>query len=443
LKRRGKLFRRFQASAAGFFLLAAIVAMLLPDSAVAQTQTLLIEPELPHDFDRGRNVSVQQQKRPGYDPIPVRLGKLEIFPTIEIGVGASDNIYAVPTDRTAAAFLRIGPSVRLSGDYYPLKVKLLADVDLRRFIGKSPRNETNWRVEPSAELSLSYDYKIRIDLRAMQQAEGPTAGEVDPNIAVLSRYTNFYGRLRGEYESGQVRATIAIDDSLFNFSPIDQGNGLRRSQAERDRNVFRITGQAKYALSPSLSGYAQINYGDTNYRSALASGLPNRNSVGWRASAGVNFDLSRLVRGLIGVGYSWRNFQSPLYEDVRGISAEARIEYFPTELTTVALTFRRSLQDSAIGSSQAFFDNRFSARIDHALLRNLILTIDGQYSLQNYIGLESSAKTFVVGFAANYYVSDNAAVKISTQYLSRSRSSAALSSRYSEFNGYVALVIQP
>jgi hypothetical protein len=420
-----------------------LIALAIPASVAAQSQALLIEAELPDDFDRGRNVSVQQQPRPGYDPIAVRVGELKILPKLELSAGASDNIYASPINPISGTFVRVAPSVRLSGDFTPLHVKLGAQADLLRFIGNSPRNETNWRVEPSAELDLADDYKIGLDLRAMRQTERPLAGEVDPEIAVLSHYTSFYGRLRGQYEAGQLRATIAVDDSIYNFSPIETPSGPVINQDDRDRNVLRFTAQGEYAVSPSLAAYAQLNHGRTSYENALAGGLANRDSTGWRATAGVNLDLSRLLRGTIGVGYTWRNYSSSLYDDVSGFSAEARLEYFPTELTTVTVGLRRSLQDSGLGSSHAFFDNRVEGRVDHALLRNLIVSLSAQYAIQDHLGLESTAKAFLVAGGTEYFISPNISIKGWLQYLNRDRHILAISKELSEIQGYLSLTIRP
>lgn len=443
VKRAGRFARRRCARATGLIAGLTVVVLTLPSAALAQVQPLLIQPELPDDFDRGRNVSVREQPRPGYDPLPIHFGNLQISPQLEIGGGASDNIYATQADRTSSAFLRLAPSLRLSGEFVPLRVKLVAQAELWRFIANGPRNETNWRVEPSAEFTVADDYKISLDLRALQQTESSLLGEVDPDVAVLSQYTNFYGRLRGQYEAGQLRATVAIDYSVFDFDPIELPGGPVLSQAERDRRVVRATAQGEYAVSPSLSTYVQINFSETSYDDALANGSPNRDSTGWRASTGVNFDLSRLVRGAIGLGYTWRRYDSALYRDVSGFSAEAKVEYFPTDLTTLTVALRRRLHDSSIGSSQAYFDNRISARIDHALLRNLILSLEGQYGFQDYVGLDEEADLFALGGEGRYLISKNLSLKVWLQYMDRMRQSSTASRGYREVNGGIALIVQP
>src|ERR1700740_3685110 len=73
----------------------AAVALLCSASSISAwaQETLLIEPSLPDDFDRGRNTSVLQRERPDYDRIGVRAGSFDVFPQVTVGLGYSDNLY--------------------------------------------------------------------------------------------------------------------------------------------------------------------------------------------------------------------------------------------------------------------------------------------------------------------------------------------------------------
>jgi hypothetical protein len=420
----------------------ALMGSVAPMLAMAQNQPLLIDPELPDDFDRGRNVSVVDQPRPGYDPIGIRLGALRVFPRVELSAGASDNVYFRPTNRVSDVYLAVAPSVRVAGDFSSLTVNLRAEAELRRFLDETLRNENTWSIQPGARLNIADEFRLFVDLRAARRVETVFSGEVDSDIAVLSRYTNLYGRLRGQYEAGQARATLAIDHTIFDFSPVELASGVVRSQAERDRRITRVTAQGEYAFSPSMSAFAQVNYGNTTYKRPLAGGQPNRDSAGWRISAGVNLDLSQLLRGSVGVGYTWRNYDAPIYEDIDGFSVETKLEYFPTQLTTFTLNLRRTLLDSNLGSSQTFFDNRASLRVDHALLRNLILTAEGQYGVQDYFGSDVKAKIFSVFGGVDYALSRSISLNAFLRFRNRERSTLGLDTQYREFQGAIGLILR-
>lgn len=419
-----------------------LMGTMTPTLAFAQSQSLLIEAELPDDFDRGKNVSVREQPRPDYDPIGVRMGSLRVYPKLELSAAATDNVYFEPGDGISDGFLTVSPSVRVSGNFSPLTLNLRANANFRRFFDETTRNEDTWNIQSALRLDLADEYRLLVDLRAARRAETPFSGEVESDTAVLSRYTNFYGRLRGQYEVGQFRATLALDHSVYEFGAVKFKDGTVRSQAERDRDVTRATGQAQYAFSPSLAGYVQLNYDNTSYDRLLPNGQPNRDSDGWRVSAGVNMDLSRLLRGTIGIGYKWKNYDSPIYDDVDGLSVETRLEYFPTELTTYTLDLRRRLPDSNLGSSRAFFDNRASLRVDHSLLRNLIVTAEVEYGIQDYIGSEDKTDIYALSGGVDLALSRTISLNVWVQYRDRKRSRLDSTNNYSEFEGGIGLVAQ-
>ena len=203
-----------------------------------------------------------------------------------------------------------------------------------------------------------------------------------------------------------------------------------------------MTAQGEYAFSPSLAAYVQGNYSVTKYDLPLANGQPNRDSKSRRIIAGVNLDLSRLLRGTIGVGYMWRNYDSPIYRDINGFSVEAKLEYFPTQLTTFTVDLRRRLSDSILGTSRAFFDNRIGVKVDHSMRQNVIVTAEAQYGVQDYIGSDSKTDIFSISGGLDYALSRSVSINTSVRYWDRKKTDLGLASHYGEFQGDVGLTIQ-
>src|SRR5690606_24629881 len=101
------------------------------------------------------------------------------------------------------------------------------------------------------------------------------------------------------------------------------------------------------------------------------------NSEGRTLLAGVSVNFTDLMRGEINVGQFEREYDAG--NSVEGLAVAANLEWYPTGLTTVTVTGRRNSED-VIGAteSQPFTETEFGARVDHELLRNLILTAGAQ-----------------------------------------------------------------
>ncbi|WP_293884084.1 outer membrane beta-barrel protein [Sphingomonas sp.] len=419
-----------------------LLAMAYGTEARAQSETTLIQPAIPDGFDRGRNVSVLARPRPDYDPLGITVNSFNVFPRVDVGVGATNNVFLTNTNTTSDVFAFVNPSFSAKSDWSRHQVLLRGGAQLRRFVDQPRRNENAWNLGALGRLDASESLSITAEGQVARQFESPFSGEVQSNLAVLSSYLRTFGQLRTEYQFGQGRALLVVDRTAFDFNSIKAANGARLDQSARNRHIARVTGQGEYAFTPSLAVYGQLGYSRTTYTRTLSSGLANRGSDAARVIGGVNFDLAGLLRGTIGVGYVQRNYKSALYRDVGGVSVESKLEVFPTELTTVTVAVRRVLEDSSIGSSNAFFDNRASVRIDHELLRNLLLNVTGEIARQNYIDSPARTNTYRVIGGGRYMVSRNFGIETQASYGNQVGNGTGVGNRFSELRGQIGIVLQ-
>ncbi len=394
--------------------------MLLPAAAYAQIgETTLITPTVPQDFDRGRNVSVTERPRPDYDPIGIQAGSFRVFPRLDAGLGGTSNTYLTSDDPQSSVIAYTIASAAARSDWSRHEVQAQGQVQVRRFLGESRRDEDAYNFGTLGRLDVGSAIALTGEAQVARQFETPFSGEALSETVALSRYTRGFVSVRGQYQAGQGRALISLDRTSFDFSAIELANGSERSQDDRDRKINRATGQLEYAFTPSVSVYGQLQYSRVDYDRRLFNGNANRDSDGFRAVAGFNFDLAGLTRGTIGLGYTRRDYDSPLYNNVSGLSVEARIQYFRSELTTFTLGLRRVIEDSNLANSPAYFDNRVTFVVDHELLRNLLLNGTAEFSRQDYIGstLRSDVYRFATG--ARYLASRTWGIEASLSYTGR------------------------
>ncbi len=433
-----KLYRTYWLRGAA---LALVAGAGLPSIAVAQ-ETVLLDPSVPYDFDRGRNVSVTERARPDYDQLGVRMGSFLLFPRLETSAGYSDNIYLSSDDKTDAPYVTVAPMVQLNSGWSRHDVRLEARGNFKRFAGESRRNEDGYQFGARGRLDAGLDYSFTGEARYSRQYESPLTGDTAANLAVLSSYNRAFFSGRAERRSGRSRIIASVDYTDFDFNRIALPT-TDFDQSYRDRGVTRGIVQAEYAMTPSISFYVQGSHDWTNYRELAQNGLANLDSRAYRILGGVNFDLSSLMRGTIGLGYVNRDYRSGLYDDVNGLSLEGQLEYFPSELTTITATARRILADSTISSVNAYFDNRFSLRVDHELLRNLILNATGEVSRQNYLNSPINSTNYRISSGGRYLINHRFGIQMNLAYLSRDRNDVNVGNKFNEFSGLITLVYQP
>lgn len=365
--------------------------------AQASNSTTLIQPVISPDFRRDRNVSVLERPHPDFDPLGYRLGSFLINPALTVSPGFTSNVYADNANKKSDVFLITQPSLSLTSDWNVHRLRLVASGDIRRYAKATVRNQNGWSASAIGRLDVSQDLVIDLAGEAGRRFESPFADDVVANTTNVSSYLQTMLNARATYKMGRTRFVTGLERSTFEFNSVDFIDQPSRDQGFRDRTMDRITGIADFALSPSLSLYAELIYDRNDYDTLLANGNANRDSNGYAIIGGTNFDLAGLMRGSVGVGYSRRDYKSELYPDAKGLSVEAEVEFFPSPITTVGITARRQIQDAALGSTGAYSDNRLGVRIDHELLENLIVSTSADVARRDYF--ESTQYTDVLSVA--------------------------------------------
>ncbi len=169
---------------------------------------------------------------------------------------------------------------------------------------------------------------------------------------------------------------------------------------------------------------------------------PSRNSSDYSVLAGANFDVTALVRGEVGVGYTSRKYESPVFGRISGLAMAAKVEYFPTELTTVTLEGHRRITESIISGAAGYFDTGAALVLDHELRRNILVRARGEYYALDYRGIDRNDKVYGLTGGATYLLSHTVGLNGSLSYLKRSSSGVNAGREFDDVIVSIGLVLQ-
>lgn len=396
------------------------MAFLVAAPAAAQIgEGLVVQPQIPQNSDRGRNLSVEEQPRPDYSPLGARFGSVIFYPRIETGAGGTSNTYLRDTGAVSSPFLYIRPSARLVSDWSRHTLQLSGTATLRNYLGESARNERLWSVDALGRLDVRSTLAVEGTASISQVFENQFSGEVASSVAALSRFRRDFGSVQATYTNGRGRGFVTADYTSLRFRPVALIGGGVRDQTDRNREVTRLTGQLEYARSPSVSLFGQLSGSQTDYERNLRTGDPNLDSKAVRLLVGANVDIAGRIRGTFGLGYSIRDYDAAVYDTVRGLSIESRLQVFPLRRLTVTLAGERTIEDA----SQArvpFWSTRFNLRGDYEVLRNLIINANADYSRQTYRGIPLSSSVYRAEVGGRYLASRRVVLRGSLNYSHRS-----------------------
>lgn len=169
------------------------------------------------------------------------------------------------------------------------------------------------------------------------------------------------------------------------------------------------------------NGDGNLDFGreDVN-NDGVASGGFNRDSDGFDVVAGMRLALTNLLFGEVFAGYTQQSYDDRRLGDVTGIAFGAAVEWYPSELLTVSLDAERRVDDTIAENASGRFDTVIGVGVDYELLRNVILSADGQYLNSDFEGTGRDDDVITAQIGGEYLINRNARARLNYEYRERS-----------------------
>jgi hypothetical protein len=382
----------------------------LDDQATAQS-----------NFARDRNVSVTARPRPDYQAAGIRTGSFLLFPKLTTTVESNDNIFAQKTVTTSDTVWHVQPEATLSSDWNRHALSLFARGSLNRYSKHDSENTDDYSVGANGRIDVARDSAINGGVsygRATEPRTSPdsAAGAIEP-----TRYDLTSGNISAFKEFNRLKLTGRIGADKYNYDDVASKTG-KIDQDYRDRVESALSGRADYAVSPDTALFIEVIGNRRDYRLDKPAVSLTRDSEGVNVFGGANFELSALLRGEIGIGYMKQDYKDSTVKDVDGFAARGQVEWFPSELTTVTVVGSRSIKDSAASKVASYIANSASIRVDHELLRNVLLSANVGTGKDEYQGSTREDKVTSAGLRGTYLVNRNVGLTAGYAYEKRTTS---------------------
>jgi hypothetical protein len=378
------------------------------------------------NFVRDRNISVTERAHPGYEALGLRAGAFLLWPKLTVNTAYDDNIFATANDKVADGFSQITPEVDLTSNWSRHSLQAYARGTFNQYWQNSNQNTDDFSLGAKGQLDIERTAKVDAGADYSHLSEPRTAATSAGNPFPI-QYNVASLFLSGDKEFNRLRLTGRVDWQHYDY--LDRTGNF--PQDDRDRTETTVTGRVDYALSPDTALFLEAAGNDHSYRltsSPIINGAPefpdfiNRDSHGVRVLAGANFELGALMRGEVGVGYLQQNYKDAHFGDVSGPGVRAQVEWFPTQLTTVTLTGARTVEDAGIAGASSYLTSNVGLKVDHELLRNVILNANAGYGEDDYRGIDRHDKRFVGGLGGTYLLNRNVGVTLGYSYYKQNSS---------------------
>ncbi|WP_454758328.1 outer membrane beta-barrel protein [Caulobacter segnis] len=412
--------------------IAACMALTAPQIAQAQ--------DLGSNFKRDKNVSVRQRPRPDYEAAGQKAGGFTLYPRVTVDFEHNDNIYAVATAKTDDNIWRVKPELAVRSDWSRHALGFFAGGNVIRYSDKGTEDTEEYTLSANGRLDVARGSNITASgqyQRLTEPRTSITAGSPAGATPKPVQYDLVTSSLAVTKEFNRLRVTGRLDDRDFNYK--DQGS-LIFNQNTRDRNELSYGAKAEYAVSPDTALYVSATGNKKDYDTNLAAF--DRTSDGYVVGVGANFDVSELVRGDLQVGYMKQSYDRAAFKSIDGVNVLGRLEWFPTQLTTLGVNGSRTIEESVAPGSPGFVSSNIGASIDHELLRNVLLSASYTHGKDQYEQIARDDKRDNFSATATYLLNRRVGVFLTYNYLKQDSTGAAKGASFKDNKLIASVALQ-
>ena len=392
-------------------------------------------------FNRGQNVSVLERPRPDYQAEGIHEGGFMLYPKISGSVVYDDNIYATHSGAIGDTIAVLAPELDFQSTWS------------RNGIAGYLRDTQSLYVSHTAEDTNQYAGGLS---GLYQFGESKLTGDISSGLYALPRtaassgatskhpiqyvFSNLHAALAHTFN--RLRLTASVEDQKYNYQNGETPGGAPVIESGLSHNDLTGTGKAEYAISPNTAVFTAVAFNTHNYDEKPPAVLYNSDSSGSNVVGGINFDLTHLMRGEVQAGYMEQHYTSPLFHDIKGLSAKAQVEWFPTQLTTVTFTALRAIGDSTIINSAGYVNETAGVQVDHELLRNVILGANATWNQNVYSGISRTDRIESFGAHANWLITRRVGLNFAYAYIDQNSTGIAKGPDYKDNRVSVTAILQ-
>jgi hypothetical protein len=337
-------------------------------------------------------------------------GGFVVFPRLDIRERYDDNIFATENDRASDFATLILPSISVESTWSRHGLGLQAFGVFTRFAEHGTEDSEQGGANLTGRLDITEnDYVsefLSFSREAQDRSESDDTGSRHPPLfnryISLMRYAHRFNDLE-----------LLIDGQMQRFEYI------AGFDADRDRLELSVAPRLSYDLSAHFTPFVQAGYVDRNFDAPVNRAGIDPDLQTYDLRLGFGFMIDPTLTGEIAAGVFHTDFDDATLDPVTSPLIDATLNWEVTPLTTVTGSVSRHQAVAATTENSSKIVSSASLRVDHELLRNVLL--DGEIGYQNdeFQGSNRVDNSVHVEIGGEYLLNPNASVSFGYRYSNR------------------------
>jgi hypothetical protein len=341
--------------------------------------------------------SVFLRPRPDYDPNGLRFGSFLLYPELSVQSAYDSNVFDEDSDTHDDVIFTATPAFRLESDWNVHMLGAEGFVTGEKHVKETDEDAVEGNGTIFGRLDITNDdtffgsgsYSHLVDPRS------------DPNNQNAERTEFDRWTARTGYVHEFSRINLRLDGQAQRYDYTDSADN------DRDRNVFTVGTRVTYALSPRISPFVEIGFREENFDASIDDSGVDRDDQQYAAGVGARVLITDLLLGEVSVGIQHTVFEDKTLDDVTSPRVAGQLTWNITELTSIILRAGMTQEPTTQAGSSIEVITRASARVEHELLRNLLVFGEAGYKNDDFEDIDRTDNSFLASIGGEYLLNRN------------------------------------
>jgi hypothetical protein len=317
------------------------------------------------------DMPVKNRPWPDFAAVGIRSGPWMYYPTASAGVFYDSNVFSSPTNRQSDFATRFSAGLRAHSLWERHALDLSLKTDSALYRDHTSLNETNVDFDAKGRLDIDHSTQLLGHLQAAYLHDDvgsltSPAGAIEP-----TPYGFFSSGLALRKEFGRFTVSGGGQVDAYNYGSVRAADGSLINQDSRDGQIYTVHERIDYAFSEKFGVFASLENNKRDFRGSPAG---SRDSSGYRGLAGIDVELTHLIKGEFAAGYLHQNFESPTIGDISGPAYRAMLTWSPTRRLDVHFNAEQVITTTADTSVAGVLANSFQVGADYEIQPGLTLS---------------------------------------------------------------------
>ena len=337
-------------------------------------------PPIASGYDQQLGVTVLSRPRTLYDATGIRIGSFLLNPSL----GQSLDYNSNPTSSPAASGSVVSTTsagVSANSLWSRDSLGVSAGVDHVIYASLRDASYTDWNLGLRGGYTIGDGQLTGAFAHQSYHQIGETIGTVRSDTPVAD--TTDTAQINDTLAFNRIDVSPDFSVSAYRYGTASIG-GVRLDQSYLDRNVLAGGITTGYSMTDIGSLLVVARTTAAHYLHGLA-GAPSNDSRSGMLLSGIDYQAKGLWRYRLLLGAELTTFAAAQYATRVTPVVEAQVTYTPTGLTTLTGSLRRAISDPLSAGTSGFILTSADLRVDHELLRNVILQGRGGVQYAQYL----------------------------------------------------------